>query len=155
MGKIVPIRFVDRAGNPVLPTTRNGSNVIPVMDVIVRFEPRSPPQPVQADEITRLALVDTGADVNACTAELLAAIGAPPVRPITLAGVTSTTRSMRHYCHLLFPTANIRVEVDIDVAPLRDQGHCYDLIIGRQTLCGGILVMDWPGRRFYWDMHER
>jgi len=150
MGKIVPIRFVDREGNSSSPDTGDPREAIPVMDVIARFDRDRTMRPPQPHEMTIPALVDTGAAMNVCSPELISAIGAPWVDSNILNGVNSTTSSPRHVCHLLFPSANLQLETDVNVLPLQDHGHCFNLIIGRLILQLGQLVMDYPANRFYW-----
>jgi len=152
VGKIVPIRFVDRLGNPSLSVAGHPSEAAPVMDAVIRLDSESPPPLRQDNEFPVLALVDTGASISACSAELLAAIGAPQVSPIIMAGATSSIHTMRHYCHLFFPSIAVSLEIDVDAVPLRDQGHLYDLVIGRGVLRVGQLVMDYPNQQFYWEL---
>jgi len=150
MGKIVPIRFVDHEGKPSSPNTGDPREAIPVMDVIVRFDREWAMPPPQPHETPIPALVDTGAAMNVCTLELVAAINAPWVDSNVLSGVNSTTSSSRHVCHFLFPSANLQLETDVNVLPLQEHGHCFNLIIGRLILQYGQLVMDYPANRFYW-----
>ncbi|MBN5136890.1 pepsin/retropepsin-like aspartic protease family protein [Stenotrophomonas sp. C-A] len=147
----IPIRFVDQAGNPASPNASNPSFAIPVMDVVFRYDP-SEAMPLQAHEVSVIALVDTGADLNAGTKKLINAAGAPRMHDVTVHGATSGIASSRHVCQLLFPSAALQITTDIDTVPLRENGRCYDLIIGRLTLRLGKLVMDYPGNAFYWEV---
>ncbi|HEL4101472.1 TPA: hypothetical protein UM352_000794 [Stenotrophomonas maltophilia] len=147
----IPIRFVDQAGNPAAPDASNPSFAIPVMDVVFRYDP-SEALPLQAHEVSVIALVDTGADLNAGTQKLINAAGAPHTHDVTVLGATSGVASTRHACHLLFTDAALQIGTDIDTVPLRENGRCYDLIIGRLTLRLGKLVMDYPGNDFYWEV---
>ena len=78
--KIVPIRFVDRLGQPTELRLGQPGEAIPVVDVVFRYEPASPPPTQRIHEITRIALVDTGADHNYATKALIESIGAPAIR---------------------------------------------------------------------------
>jgi len=152
MGKIVPIRFVDRQGNSSSPDTGDPRDAIPVMDVIVRFDKDNARRSPQSHEIAIPALVDTGADTNGCSPELIASVAAPQIDSDVLSSVNATASSSRHHCHFLFPSANTQIGTDVNVLPLRAHGSCYDLVIGRLTLQLGRLVLDWPRQRFYWDI---
>jgi len=151
MGKIVPIRFVDRWGHPARSITGHPSDAAPIMDAVLRFETECPPPVRQDNEVPVVALVDTGADFSACTPELLASIGAPPLQPISLATASSSFVTMRHGCHLYFPSITLCLEIDIHASLLQRQGR-FDMLIGRGALRAGKLVMDYPGQQFYWEL---
>lgn len=148
----IPIRFVNPSGGSAASNAGNPSLAIPVMDVIFRYDPSENPTPRQAHEVPVIALVDTGADLNAGSLKLINAAGAPRTHDVTISGATSGMASTRHVCHLLFTDAALQITTDIDAVPLRENGRCYDLIIGRLTLKLGKLVMDYPGNQFYWEV---
>jgi len=154
MGKIVPIRFVDGSGNPSTPIPGKPGNAVPVMDVIFRFEPTPTWEPRYAHESTILALVDTGAENNLCDKALIAAVQSPPTAAVTFTGATSTIKTSRHVAHLVFPSIKTRIQTDVEATPLRDLGFCYDIVIGRLTLQLGMLVMDYPRNRFFWEIPD-
>lgn len=148
--KIVPIRFVDRLGQPAELRLGQPGEAIPVMDVVFRYEPASPPPTQRIHEMTRIALVDTGADHNYATKALIESVGAPAIRGTEVQSATSTMKSVMYDCHLLFPTARTSVATNVHSTDLVDR--CYDLVIGRMTLQLGRLTMDYIEGRFYWEI---
>lgn len=90
------------------------------------------------------ALVDTGADHNYATPQLLAQSGCPQIGTTRVRSATGWIDASHHLAHIFFPEIGHQYETDIFSAPLLDDpaGQGQNLIIGVLVLKTGRLVMD-------------
>lgn len=143
----IPIEFVREDGSPCAPTPARGA--IPVVRVIFRHSPTGPILPKQPHEREVLALVDTGADLNYATQDLVDQVGAPIIASSTVRGATSSITSTHRSCHIFVPSVGLQLTTEVSVAPLREVERCYDVILGRDTIELGRLEMDYRKGAFW------
>ena len=145
--RVVPIRFVDRNGNPTSPSKEAQSDCIPVVDVVVR-------SPSNASlEISCQALIDTGADYCVASRRILQAVGAPIRRSVNHKGATGATVTNLHDAVLVIASVDgFQIPVGADLAG-QDDAHshpAYPVILGRGLLRHGSLTLDYPANVFTW-----
>lgn len=145
--RVVPIRFVDRNGNPTSPHEAAQSECIPVIDVLIR-------SPFEAHlEVRCQALVDTGADYCVASEQLLRRVGAPVVRAVNHLGATGSQKTNLHDALLILTdSSGFHISVSADIACQSDvHSHtAYPLILGRGLLRHGRLTLDYPATVFNW-----
>ncbi|WP_143491528.1 MULTISPECIES: hypothetical protein [unclassified Pseudomonas] len=95
------------------------------------------------------ALVDTGADNNYATPQLLAEAGCPQLGFTKIRSANGWTDATHHLAHVFFPEIGYQYETDIFSAPLVDDPSSgQSLIIGVLVLKTGRLVMDFQSSIF-------
>ncbi|MFD2641864.1 hypothetical protein [Pseudomonas japonica] len=92
---------------------------------------------------TLYALVDTGADHNYASPELIADIGCPQIGTTRVRTASGWVDSTQHLAHIFLPEVGQQYETDIFSSPLVDEGELgQHLIIGVLVIRMGRLVMD-------------
>ncbi|WP_157731418.1 hypothetical protein [Azotobacter chroococcum] len=148
--RFVPIKFANRAGEiNDLPPGR------PVVLAALRHDPEhgSGPRTISGYKAV-YALVDTGADNNYATPELIQQAGCPQIGSGSIRSANSWMGSTHHLAHIFFPEAGSQFETDIFSAPLTDsESTGQNLVIGVLVIKMGRLVMDFKNHiyRLYVD----
>lgn len=137
--KFAPIRFLRKDGNAYdLPPGR------PVVIAALRYDPEhgAGPRVINGLKPT-YALIDTGADNNYATPELIAEAGCPQIGTARVRNASGWTDSTQHLAHILLPETGNQYETDVFSSSLVDEGgHGESLVIGVLVMKTGRLVMD-------------
>lgn len=137
--KFAQIRFLRKDGKAYArPPGR------PVVIAVLRYDPEHGAGPrVLTGLKPTYALVDTGADNNYATPELIAEAGCPQIGTARLRNGGGWTESTQHLAHILLPETGNQYETDVFSSNLVDDGeHGESLIIGVLVIKTGRLVMD-------------
>jgi hypothetical protein len=116
----------------------------PVVVAVLRYDPEHGAGPRTLTGLKPVyALVDTGADNNYATPELIAAAGCPQIGTARLRNGGGWTESTQHLAHIFLPETGNQYETDVFSSNLVDDGdHGESLIIGVLVMKTGRLVMD-------------
>jgi predicted aspartyl protease len=137
--KFVQIRFLRKDGEVYdLPPGR------PVVIAALRYDPEHGTGPRNITGLkSTYALIDTGADHNYATPELIAEAGCPQIGTARLRNASGWTESTQHLAHIFLPETGNQYETDVFSSSLvDDDGHGESLIIGVLVMKTGRLVMD-------------
>ncbi len=127
-------------------------NKAPVVRLALLHFPAGQPIPAQVRGFNVVeALIDTGASLNVADPSVLDPTGAPAHASMTISGVTGETRTTAHQADLLFPEIESLVRMEFVRSDLIGTGRRYPIILGRQFLELGRLVMDYPANEFYFE----
>lgn len=143
--KFASIKFARKDGKVY--TTPPGS---PVIVAALRYDPEHGGGPREITGFKRVyALVDTGADCNFATPELIAEAGCPQIATAKVRSATGWIESTRHLAHIFIPETGTQYETDVFSSPLIDEGGVGEsLIIGVLVIKAGRLVMDFQSNIF-------
>lgn len=143
--KFAQIRFLRTDGHAHdLPPGR------PVVVAALRYDPEhgAGPRTITGFKPT-YALIDTGADNNYATPELIAQAGCPQIGTTRLRNAGGWTESTQHLAHIFLPETGNQYETDVFSSALVDEGgHGESLIIGVLVMKTGRLVMDFQANIF-------
>ena len=94
-----------------------------------------------------LGLVDTGASKTSISQRLAGSLGLKPSGKVSVQGVTGTMQVNSYAVDLMLGFgAHSAVIENLEVCEL-DLGQArFDMLIGRDVLCQGVLTMDFAGR---------
>lgn len=132
MAILVPVFYVDRQGNET-PDTVNGE---PVLEIGFSWDPVAgdaiTPHPAAWETVR--ALIDTGAQAIVADAGLINRWGAPWHIEVLNRTSTNSSPTRGYLCQLHFPYGPWTSRNEVFSAPLREQGHPFDLLLGRDFL---------------------
>jgi hypothetical protein len=115
----------------------------PVVKAVLRHDPHHGKGMEIASPCREVyALVDTGADNNYATPELIAESTCPQIGTATVHGGTSSADATHHLAHIFFPELGTQIETDIYSAKLRNSAATEHMVIGMLSISCGRLVMD-------------
>ncbi|MFV3288517.1 hypothetical protein ACNFBR_07255 [Pseudomonas sp. NY11955] len=137
--RFAPIKFARKDGNVYSnPPGR------PVILASLRHDPDHGSGPRIISNYKEIyALVDTGADHNYATPELIAEIGCPQIGKTTIRSANGWSESTQHLAHIFLPEVGKQFETDVFSSSLVDDGDGgQSLIIGVLVIKTGRLVMD-------------
>ncbi|WJO30978.1 hypothetical protein [Pseudomonas monteilii] len=137
--KFVPVRFMSPDGTvSKLPPGR------PVVIAALRHDPDHGSGPRDIPGVNAMwALIDTGADHNYATPDLIKEIGCPQIGTARVRSASGWFDSTQHLAHILLPEVGKQFETDVYSSPLVDEGTGgQSLIIGVLVIKTGRLVMD-------------
>jgi len=135
--KYVPIKFMDKSG-----TVGERPTSTPVIMAALRYDTENFTGPRMVSIKRSWALLDTGAENNYATPDLIQAAGCPQIGTAKIAGATSTIVSPHHHCKILFPEVGLQLNTDVFAVPLAEQERHFPLIIGMLSIRQCRLVMD-------------
>lgn len=142
---VVPIRFINQAGSPVIPSAGDPANCIPVIDVAF-IGP-------SGERRSAVALIDTGADCLSAKAQLISDLRCSPYRKVTETNsVGGESETGMYELDLQISGTDLRITTDVTAWPSSALGRHFDAIIGRLLLQNGALLMDYPNSRFEWRL---
>ncbi|WP_111532928.1 hypothetical protein [Pseudomonas sp. 2848] len=116
----------------------------PVVKAALRYDPDHGKGPRELVGFkTTWALIDTGADHNYATPELIAEIGCPQIGTVQARSASGSFVSTQHLAHIFLPEVGSQFETDVFSSPLADENSGgQSLIIGVLVIKTGRLVMD-------------
>ena len=91
--------------------------------------------------------MDTGADCTCISSTLAQSLNLPPIGRIPVAGATGASAMNQYMIDLLLQFGqNSLLITDHTVTEFAAQSSVYDMLIGRDIICRGVLTMDFSGR---------
>ena len=91
-------------------------------------------------------LLDTGADVTCISSKVAAMLELQPTGKIPVIGATGVAEANQYMVDLLlqFGTEHLIVQYH-EVTGFESNSPAYDLLIGRDIICSGVLTVDFSG----------
>ena len=94
----------------------------------------------------RLGLVDTGASKTSISPKLAGSLNLKPSGKVTIQGVTGTIQVNSYVVDLMLGTGTHSTVIkNLEVCELNLGQARFDMLIGRDVLCQGVLTMDFAG----------
>jgi len=92
-------------------------------------------------------LLDTGADVTCISDRVVSLLGLQPTGKGQVVGVTGTGVSNQYLVDLLLQFGNQHIGIpDHSVSAFGAGSPFFDVLIGRDIICKGVLTIDFAGR---------